>query len=319
MHERPLLIMSLVVAAGLATATGSSAAAEVPFRSAAAPSGGTPYGGGALGPRYLPGDHYDLAKLRLRPSRSGRTAILFTEFSSRCQGVVSAVRPVVPAQTVRIGRDGSFRARGGFGGEVGGGERQDGTFSISGRFLSRSKAVVSARARFTLTKADGTRLPCDSGTKRMTAVVPTGRGVSGDRAPGASYFGITSQPSEGVPGTRLTFSMRVSGDGRRVAQAQFEWNGRCESGAPTGGSTVNPAMPIGRTGSFAFTERYTNPEYVNEAGEAVVEEYTSQPRGRFGPRAVTGTWRIAYVVRRRSDGAVIDRCDSGPIRWRAAR
>lgn len=272
----------------------------------------SPFGGGVLGPRFVSGNHSDLAKLRVRPSRDGRSALLFASLNSRCEGIGS-ITAEPPAQTVRIRRDGSFAARGSIGEDVGGGERQDGAFSLSGRFTSRARVVVTGHARFVLTTADGVRHRCDSGYKRMTAVVPSAPGLSGARARGASYFGVTSQDSGLVPGTRLPLSLRVSGDGRRVAQAQIEWNGSCQSGQGTGGSTVSPPMRIRRDGSFSFVERYRN-EYTD-----TVEEYTSQPRGRFGPRSVTGTWRIAYVERRRSDGAIIDRCDTGPIRWRAAR
>lgn len=272
----------------------------------------SPFGGGAIGPRYLDDSHFDLAGLRVRPSRDGRSALLFAEFNSRCEGIRS-ITAQIPAQTVRIRRDGSFATRGSIGVDVGEGERQDGAFSLSGRFTSRARVVVTGHSRFALTTADGVRHPCDSGYKRMTAVVPSAPRLSGARARGASYFGVTSQDSGLVPGTRLPLSLRVSGDGRRVAQARIEWNGSCQSGQGTGGGTVNPPMRIRRDGSFSFVERYRI-----ELPETV-EEYTSQPRGRFGPRSVTGTWRIAYLERRRSDGAIIDRCDSGPIRWRAAR
>lgn len=112
---------------------------------------------------------------------------------------------------------------------------------------------------------------------------------------------------------RLPFLLRISRSGRQVAQAALDWNAQCQSGQPFGSGTVSPPASIRRNGSFAFTERYS------EDGGATRTDYVSALRGAFERGKATGTWRITVETRRKDTGAVTDSCDSGTIRWRAAR
>src|SRR6185295_18442504 len=73
-----------------------------------------------------------------------------------------------------------------------------------------------------------------------------------------------------------------------------------------------------RRGRFGASGAFTRP-YTGSDGEAVVERYRWEMRGRFGRRGARGTFELTGVVRRRSDGERVDSCATGEIAWRAAR
>lgn len=282
--------------------------ALAPPAGAAVPRGGADYGGGMLVFGASP-----LGQgVALHASRTGRTLAFWGRLADpRC-----GREAVFTAQAVRVRRDGGFDGAGRY--HVGANEEtaEDGPFRFTGRFTGAGKAVGAARIQWVV-KAPDRPLYCDSGTIRWQAVAPGVRGGSGVLRRSATYAGTTSQRSRRVP-VKLPFVMRVARTGRQVALASASINLACRSDPPVSASVsgvfLEDRIPIrGRRRAFAETDSFSS-----DGGDQTID-YTTIIHGRFGTRAVSGTWRLIAVLRSKDGGMVVDHCDSGVQKWSAAR
>lgn len=299
--------------AGLLGAAGAILALA-PASASAAPLAGGAYGGGFIGPRFIQ-PHFDLGSTNLKVSHSGRSLDLSTFWAARCRTFRGALTPDVAVKNVRVGRGGRFTASVPVRIQLET-ELQTGAARVSGT-VEGGVASGTGRVRFDIRDAadQPIRDVCDTGAVRWEARVPAAVRSTGADAPRprAAYYGTSSQRS-GITGGRLPFRLRVNRSARQVAQAAIDFNyARCQSSEPSGSSFVSPAASIRRDGSFAFTELSSRDDGATRT------DFVSAFRGGFENGKATGTWRITNETRRKDDGVVTDRCDTGTIRWRAVR
>jgi hypothetical protein len=130
-------------------------------------------------------------------------------------------------------------------------------------------------------------------------------------------------PPGGVYGGRSTqghpMSVRVTADGRRLRDAFFRLDaGHCSTSATTQYTLAlhlhsGPSVTLRRDGSFSDTRPVdsTTPDGNTTHFDVVL-------RGRVSKRRATGMMRVSGPVRD-PEGNVVDRCDSGAVRWALAR
>ena len=223
-----------------------------------------------------------------------------------------SVRDVRLDSAGRYGATSSFSDRADPGVPLTGGMFVEGTITFSARVLAGGLARGTARVRTTYSRTEGGPVVsrCDTGPIAWSALRPPGdTGTGRSTLQPGTHRGTTDQDEP--------FLMRVTDRGRLVRRAGVTARVDCPSaiGLPLDVVAQRVRVRRGRFGaSGAFTRPYTNPD-----GEAVVERYRWEMRGRFGRRGARGTFELTGVVRRRSDGERVDSCATGEIAWRAAR
>jgi hypothetical protein len=140
-------------------------------------------------------------------------------------------------------------------------------------------------------------------------VVPAGAATAPAR--GVAYAGETSQD--------LPVSFVVSRDRKTIKRLDVEWYApfaQCTNGVVyVSGSTFGARKTKALKLSSRRTFRHTYVDALTVPGTARVEE-TPVIRGTVGRTRASGTFRATAVVTDAA-GAVLNRCDTGTIRWRA--
>jgi hypothetical protein len=181
----------------------------------------------------------------------------------------------------------------------------DGTFTletVQRHGIQRSRITLSGqivglvasgtvRARVTFRRRGRVVERCDSGTREWHA-----RAAGAATAPGAAYYGLTSQTARPFP---LVF--RVGGS--RVRVAAFDYRMRCRR-SNFEWENITPGGPIAADGTFSLHERFTR------RWPAGRERFRVRLEGQVTATAVSGTVSVSSVLRSRS-GRVIDRCTTG--------
>ncbi|HET7566524.1 MAG TPA: hypothetical protein VFJ91_00910 [Gaiellaceae bacterium] len=267
---------------------------------AASPRAGTVLGGG-----YQPADlnAAGLTMLALDVVDAKHVAVWVTPFVSRCVGDTYVFRAPLAA-------DGSFHGvyKHGYDAKDDAYLDGGGTIEYSGRFLSASKAAGTVR----LVWAEGAT-SCDSDTISWTANAKSSA-LSGAAAASALYAGTTSQRSTRAP-VRMPLMVRVSADGKTAAATAYI-NVFCKDprlNITSGGFYAGPGMKIGSDGSM-----HEFGSFSSTVGDRKIA-YTSTFSGRFGAKAVTGTWTLKAVVTAKKTGKKLDSCSSGTLTWSAGR
>lgn len=124
-------------------------------------------------------------------------------------------------------------------------------------------------------------------------------------------------------------AITVSKDGKRVQKIAIEWYGKCTSGQfyEFGGVLTarkkapgllvpgdNPLLASGlKKGRLNATSRG-----ADNLGNGVSGSIRQSVKGRFKKSSASGTWN-AHVDVLDANGAVIDSCDTGTVRWATLR
>lgn len=288
---RSLLLWTLPLLAFAWLAIAGRAATGRP----AIPPAGSLLGGGAIGDRFTPLASFGLHFTTVSLAKDGKSVKFYGDWNGRCDGFSGAVTASF-FQEVPVHGDGTFDGKGPLESTT-----ATGTFAFSGAFTGPGSAAGRGDVSFTFRNGNSS-YKCSTGAVHWQARTSLGRVGRARPLPGKPYFGNTSQ--------RLPMVLRVSADGRSIAQQALLWNARCKrNAAGLGRATSSPSFPIRAGGRFSFTERYT------ESYGGLVAHITSTHEGRFGLSTAAGTWRVKVDVRNPSTGKQADSCDSGPIRW----
>ena len=141
-------------------------------------------------------------------------------------------------------------------------------------------------------------------------VAPAGPAQSAP-ARGVAYAGQTSQD--------LPVSFVLARDRRTIRRLDIEWYaeaGQCTSGVTyMSGTTFGARKTRALRLSSRRTFRHTYVDALTVPGVARVEE-TPVVRGTIGRTRASGAFRVTAVVTD-ATGAVINRCDTGTLRWSA--
>jgi hypothetical protein len=152
---------------------------------------------------------------------------------------------------------------------------------------------------------------CDSHNQSWEArAVPVAVGTPGRPAPGAGYYGATTQPGRYLP---YPVALKVSASGTQVDFAIYRLRRRCHGAVSDEVANNSPPAAIRPDGSFSVTQRYSQ-RFTDS-----IEEFTFVFAGRFGAGGAGGSLRGSSVLRDLRTHKVIGRCDSGPLAWTAAR
>ncbi len=273
----------------------SAATAQAPER----PSGN--FGGGALvaPPKDLFGAGNAVIALRALDDR--RLQIEAT-LRARCAGGDIT-------DDLTIAADGSFSADGTVTQEPSPDEKVTTKYRISGAFTSPT--AVEGTFSATLEKsAAGKTASCRTGAVSFGARRPDGElGKRGARRR-ARYFGTTAQ--RGV-GPRRPIVLRISGDGKRISRALFGEHVKCSDGTRSIGiEGPSTNIAIGRNGRVKDREKYT---IDNGATRTYVEDSFTAVIGRSGAK---GTFSLSDRTVDKTSGNIIQTCESGEVKWRAA-
>lgn len=264
---------------------------------AALPSPGALLGGGAVGERFVPLANYDLHFTTVSVNSDGKSVKFYGDWNARCDGFRGAVTTVFFKQ-VDLKKDGTFKGKGPLESTS-----AEGTFTFEGRFKDPGSASGTGGVKFSF-GSGGRSYRCDTGPVSWQVRTSVDRSGRARPLAGRSYYGNTSQ--------RLPVVLRVSRDGRSVAEQAVLWDAHCKKNVTgLGRATGSPPIAISSDGTFSFTERYT------ETYGAFVARITSTHEGRFGRSTVAGTWRVKVDVRNGSTNVKADSCDSGLVRWAA--
>lgn len=278
-----------------------------PLAAAGGPRAATPPVGTVLGGGFQPADlnAAGLTMLALDVADAKHVAVWVTPFVSKCAGGAYVFRAPLAA-------DGSFHGvyKHGYDKKTDAYADGGGTIEYSGRFVSASQATGTVR----LVWAEGAT-SCNSGTISWTANA-TSSALSGAAASSALYAGTTSQHSTRAP-VKMPLMVRVSADGKTAAATAYI-NVFCSTTDPklnitSGGFYAGPGLKIGSDGSFK-----EHSSFSDTSGDKKIA-FTSTFAGRFGGKAVTGTWRMDALVTAKATGKKIDSCTSGTLTWSAGR
>jgi hypothetical protein len=283
------------VAAAVAVAMGAGGA-----EAAAAPAPGD-LGGGSIGSgfSYDRGGKFTLVGVRVDPSL--QRVLVNARMSNRCGSADVSRR-------VPLAADGSFTLRATI--------RERVQFE---RFRRKTARIVifgrvdggagsgNARARVTYRRGGRVLSRCRMRPQGFQLRAAAPEAAAGAARPGTTYHGLTSQRAN----RPRPIVLRVDRLGRRVRAEIFQYRRRCGTGHYTI-VNITPGTRIGAGGAFARTERFAL-GYSN-----AVERFRVRLRGQFTPNGVRGTISATSVARRRSDGAVIDRCRTGQIGFAAS-
>jgi len=279
----------------LATVLTATAVAEAP-----APQGN--FGGGALvaPPRDIFGPGNAIVALRALPERKLE---IEATVRARCAGGDIAA-------TATIAASGRFEADGTATQEPSPAVKITTRYELAGRFASASAAdgTISATIERSV---EGRTTMCRSGKVEFGARRPTG-GMGSPGAPKkARYFGTTSQ--RGV-GSSRPIVLRVSGDGSRLTRVLFGESVRCDDDRlSVGVEAPRTNIRIDARGRVNDRDRFTLTQ-----GETLVhvdDRFTAE----LGSRGARGTFSLSDRTTDRASGRTIQRCNSGTVRWRAAR
>lgn len=235
-------------------------------------------------------------------SRDGRRLRLRGELLVRCDGPRAYAFPEAP--DVAVGSDGKFS------GEVphadeGPAGRQQGTWKFSGRVRDGDVASGTARLVFDLTLASGETLRCDSGKLRWTARDPASRPGLGDARARATYYGLTRQLRP------VMFRLDRAGKSIDFAAAGYEFGSGCKA---SGGGAAIPA----ELAALDVTRRRfkaTQKQSLSVGNRRI--DLTVTIAARFGRARVTGSLSVVQDVI--EDGARVERCRTGTLKWQAER
>ena len=211
------------------------------------------------------------------------------------------------ARGVKVNSDRSFTASGQTV-PIGG---RRGTFAITGHLRSHGrKAVGTAEATF----PRGTTT-CDTGKVSWRAFNASSPTAHGSLRAGAFYGGVTSQRQVRV---HLPLALRVASSRRALTEiAVYSRNACTNHRADTdavSGDVFLTDIAINDRRRFHSVEHFTSTPASGETAH-----YTATVNGRFGVQAVIGKWKVSVVIRRNSDGAVLDHCGGKTVKWRASR
>ena len=311
---RRIGLTAALATAALATATTATAAtaAALPTATAAAfPSARSGFYGGGAVQGFL-----QFVSLRVRTGgRFDAHATLVTECTPRFGDKLNeniAVRNVRLSDAGRYHSTTSFTEDIAPGESLIGGLHAEGTISYGARVLAGGLARGIVRVRSTYSDpASGAEVSrCDTGRIPWSARRPPPDAGSGTPAlqPGI-LRGATRQDEP--------FLMRVIRRGRLVARAGLTVRATCPSAVGVPLDVVAHRVRV-RRGRFGATDTFSR-QFTTSEGEAVVESYSWELRGRFGQSGARGTFELHGVVRRQGDGETVGSCDTGTVRWRAAR
>ena len=268
------------------------------------------YGGGAVS------DYLHFVSLRVLPG--GALTAHATLVTTCAPRFGDQLTESISVRDVRLDAAGRYSATTSFSDRVDpgvpltGGMFADGTISFSVRVKAGGLARGTVRVRTGYSRSEGGPevAQCDTGPIPWTARRPSpdaGAG-SGTLQPG-THRGTTDQDEP--------FLMRVTRGGRLVRRAGLTVRVDCRSAIGLPLDVVAQRVRV-RRGRFGAAGGFERP-YTDPGGRQVVERYRWELRGRFGRRGARGTFELAGVVRRRSDGKKVGSCATGEIAWRAAR
>lgn len=280
-----LRLLSLAVVSGLAVAAPATAQV-VP---------GAEYAGGHVSP--------------------GRSSVGSSEVGLRVDpaGANVAIRAVA---SIPCRRDGSEGAASGAGPLA-----PDGSFRVTlsrrtQRAVQGFRATLVAAGRIAADRVSGTLqvVSRQNGRVRCRGSVPfsarTAPALSEQPAPppaGAVLLGRTSARAGGP----FALNLRVNAAGNRIERVVVGYRVGCRSDRGLEETNYSPPMAIRPDGTFTHTERFTL--RFRDADERVTVVTT----GRFVDGGAIGTIRARAVARTRR-GRLVERCDSGTLRWSAA-
>lgn len=273
----------------------SAATAQAPEK----PSGN--FGGGALvaPPKDLFG--------------AGNAIVAFRALDERKLEIEATVRAKCTggdiAAEVTIAADGTFSADGTATQNPRPDEKVTTNYKLSGAFTSASAIEGTLSATMTRT-AEGRKETCKSGSVRFGARRPRNeigkRGAEG----AARYYGTTAQ--RGV-GPKRPIVLRISGDGKLISRALFGEQVKCSDGTRSIGiEAPRTNVAISKTGRAKDREKYT---IDNGATRTYVEDSFTAVIGRRGAK---GTFSLSDRTVDKATGNIIQTCESGEVKWRAA-
>jgi hypothetical protein len=267
---------------------------------AAAPLAGD-YGGGAIAPgfTYAKGGRFVFVGARVDPGL-GRV-LVNARVSARC-GSADITRRVA------LAADGSFTLRATVREKVQFVRRRTKSFRIVvfGR-LDGAAGSGNARAKVTYRRNGRVQSRCTIRPQGFQLRARSAESGAGAARAGTVYNGLTGQRAN----RPRPFLLRVSRNGHRVVTSIFQYRRSCLGGRRYSLSNISPGARIRADGSFSRSERFSIP-FSN-----AVERFRVRVHGRFTPGGVSGTLSVTSIARRRSDGAVIDRCRTGRVGFSA--
>lgn len=274
----------------------SAATAQAPEK----PTGN--FGGGALvaPPKDLFGAGNAVVALRALDER--RLEIEATVRAKCTGGDITAA--------VTIAADGTFSAEGSETQEPNPNEKITTTYTMSGAFTTPT-AVEGTLSATLERSAEGRKESCKSG--KVTFGARRSNGAIGKRgAPrGARYYGSTAQ--RGV-GPRRPIVLRISGDGKLISRALFGEQVKCSDGTRSIGiEGPSTNVRIGDTGRVTDREKYT---IDNGDTRTYVEDSFTAVLGRTGAK---GTFSLSDRTVDKASGNIVQTCESGEVKWTAAR
>jgi hypothetical protein len=275
-----------------------SAAQERPRSS---PRGGL--NGGLIGKRF---SAHGTQFVRVSRSTDGRRVLFVGDLLADCANVNFTLPGFDLRQKVPVGKGGRFSGGRAFhdSGPYG---TEDGTFEFRGRDRGGRSISGNARLRMTVQTSQPGTVHCDTGKFHWKVIALKKHSGSGRLRGGAAYFGQTFQRPGGFP-----FLLRAAKSKRRIALTAFESRTDCPKGSDSAADVEIEGLSISKKGRI---KGRTSLDQELQTGTK--EHRTYSVRGAFGHRKVAGTLRVRVIVKRQ--GKVVDRCDSGRVRWHAQR
>jgi len=277
------------------------------------------YGGGAIGPRHTR-TQSDIQYVNIKADSRARSITFYADASAACQHTKAAANTeLVSFYPTGISvHNGHFSATG-----VTPADGSQGSpnvsYSLSGHFVTAARAVGTMSAHGTFPGANGDVATCTVPRVSFTVTDPKLSIGSGKLVAGAAYYGnMIYVPKK----DRTPFVLRVSKDGRHLAQLATEFNYDCTPSVGVAGNGFfqgrvewpPPPFPIDKHGAFTIHDHGHRaiPGEPNLVGDETVVIH-----GRFGRYRLSGTWRDDITVSNASTHQVAGSCTTHTEQFQA--